>query len=272
MKNRFILFFACLFVIIGLQAQTVKPLDIFSQKMNRNVKNIIILPEGYNEKSQTRYPVVYLLHGHGGNETTFTSRTKKSLPEDANRLQVIFVCPDGQNSWYWDSPVNPASQYETYVSKELVEYIDSHYNTIASPKGRAVTGFSMGGHGGLWIGINHPDVFGACGSMSGGVDIRPYPKKWHIEDLLGPYKDNKDLWESHTVITNLSKIEPGTLAIIIDCGTEDFFHQINEELHKAMLYNNIQHDYIVRPGAHKHEYWDNALDYQLEFFMKHFNK
>src|SRR5690606_41468252 len=65
------------------------------------------------------------------------------------------------DSWYWDSPIDPNYQYETFVSEELVKWIDKNYNTIASREGRAITGLSMGGHGGLYLGFRNLDVFGA---------------------------------------------------------------------------------------------------------------
>lgn len=268
-KSLLILLLSVLF-ILPLSAQRVDTVEVYSAKMQKSIKNVVILPDGYDNSK--KYPVVYLLHGHGGRYDGWIKKTKKTLPQDASKLGVIIVCPDGENSWYWDSPINPKSQFETYVSKELVAHIDKNYSTINSSEGRAITGFSMGGHGGLWLGINHPDVFGACGSMSGGVDIRPYPQKWHMKDHLGAYKDNKDRWEEHTIIGVLDKIEPNTIKIIIDCGHSDFFYQINENLHQEMLYRNIEHDYIVRPGAHTHDYWNNAVDYQLLFFSKFFNK
>lgn len=245
---------------------------VFSQKMQKSIKNVVILPSSYDVNKSNRYPVVYLLHGYSGNYSTWATYTKKTLADEASKWNMIIVCPDGENSWYWDSPINPKSQFETYISKELVNYIDSNYKTIASPKGRAVTGFSMGGHGGLWLGINHPDIFGACGSMSGGVDIRPFPNSWEMKKQLGSYKENPKVWDEHTVITQLDKIEPNSLSIIIDCGADDFFYKVNEELHKQMLYKNIPHDYIIRPGAHTHEYWNNAVDYQIQYFSKYFNQ
>ncbi len=262
-----------LFIAVALsfnvQAKTVKTISVFSQKMGREIKNVVILPENYNESVQ--YPVVYLLHGYGGNHESWL-KNKPELVSESSRWNIIIVCPDGEKSWYWDSPVNPDSQFETYVSKELVEYIDANYSTIKSPKGRAVTGFSMGGHGGLWLGINHPDVFGACGSISGGVDIRPFPNNWDMKKSLGNYSENPGVWSRYTVIEQLYKIEPGTLKIIIDCGTDDFFFEVNQALHKKMLLNNIQHDYIVRPGKHDGNYSNNSLDYQLYFFHRFFTK
>lgn len=262
--------FYLLLIFSPLFAQTVDTVEVYSPKMRKNIKNVIILPASYEKSSDVKYPVLYLLHGYGGRYDTWITHTKKGLERDANKWNMIIVCPDGKNSWYWDSPVDPASQFETYISQELTNYVDRHYKTVAAPKGRAVTGFSMGGHGGLWLGISHPDVFGACGSMSGGVDIRPFPNNWDMKKLLGTYAANNKIWDEHTVVTQLDKIEPNSLAIIFDCGKDDFFYQVNEELHKQMLYRNIPHDYIVRPGAHTHEYWNNALDYQLLFFNKFF--
>ena len=87
---------------------------------------------------------------NGGNAKTWIG-IKPNLPQIADEKGMIFVCPDGKNSWYWDSPLNPSYRYETFISSELVKYIDEHYKTIADRKGRAITGLSMGGHGAMWI-------------------------------------------------------------------------------------------------------------------------
>src|SRR5690606_24955308 len=106
--------------------------------------------------------------------------------------------------------------------------------------------------------------------MSGGVDIRPFPNNWSMAKRLGPYHENKEVWENHTVINLLHLVQPNSLKLIIDCGTEDFFFLVNESLHKEMLYRNIKHDYIVRPGGHSAPYWENALKYQFLFISEAF--
>lgn len=259
-----------LFSITTLFSQKVDTLDVYSQKMGRSIKNVIITPAGYEKNKSTKYPVLYLLHGYSGNHRSWAD-LKQNLPELATYNNFIVVCPNGENSWYWDSPRNPKSQFETFVSKELIEYIDKNYRTVASKQGRAITGLSMGGHGSLFLAMNHPDVFGACGSMSGGVDIRPFPNNWNMKDQIGLYSENQDLWNSLTVINQIHKFNLGALKIIIDCGYDDFFYQVNEELHKQLIYYKIPHDYIIRPGAHNGEYWNSAIDTQIVFFKKFFD-
>jgi len=88
---------------------------------------------------------------------------------------------------------------------------------------------------------------------------------------LGSYAEQAENWENYTVINLLNLLTPGSLEIIIDCGTEDFFYEVNKNLHQQLLYRNIPHDYIVRPGAHNWTYWTNAVKYELLFFRNYFD-
>lgn len=249
------------------QAQVI---EVKSEKMNRTIKCTVVVPEQYFDLDlqDDQYPVLYLLHGAGGDYTIWT--TKANLDDLASDYSTIIVCPDGQDSWYVDSPIDPSFQFETFVSKELIKHIDTHYRTLRSPGFRAITGLSMGGHGALFLGFRHPDVFGSCGSMSGGVDITKFPGRWKIDLRLGKYEDNKQVWANHAVINQIDRIDPEQ-NIIIDDGVDDFFYDVNMTLHKALLERKVKHDYITRPGAHTWTYWVNALDYHMLFFAKAFD-
>lgn len=257
--------------LANLFSQKIDTIAIHSQKMERTVKNVIITPAGYEKNVEKEYPVLYLLHGYSGNHQGWIM-LKPNLPQIASEHNMIIVCPNSENSWYWDSPLDPKLQFNTFISQELVKYIDENYRTVASREGRAITGLSMGGHGALYLAMNHPEVFGACGSMSGGVDIRPYPNNWEMKKSIGEYTDNQDIWDKHTVVNQINKFNPGSLKIIIDCGYDDFFFSVNEELHKKLMYFKIPHDYIIRPGAHNGEYWKESIDTQILFFSKFFNR
>ena len=92
-----------------------------------------------------------------------------------------------------------------------------------------------------------------------------------MKDYLGSYEKNPEIWEQHTVINQLPyKAPTGQLALIIDCGSSDFFYEVNQRLHEKLLYYRIPHDYIIRPGSHTFSYWKNAIEYQLLYFNKYF--
>ncbi|MDE6228811.1 MAG: esterase family protein [Muribaculaceae bacterium] len=248
------------------KAQSVDTIAVYSPSMDKNISSLVILPAAYDGSRE--FPVLYLLHGYGGNHETWLN-IKPELPELASLHEMIIVCPDGARSWYWDSPVDSTLRYETFVASELVSDIDARYKTVGSPKGRAVTGLSMGGQGGLWLGFRHQDVFGACGSTSGGVDIRPFPDSWDMKKSLGEYSEHPENWESHTIASLLPGVKSG-MPIIIDCGTSDFFYPVNEKLHSELLYRNIRHEYISRPGVHRNTYWAISIEPQLLFFANFF--
>lgn len=255
--------------LAGSQAFELKRGSVPSKAMGRSISVSMLVPDGYRNSSKP-VPVVYLLHGFADDDTAWPERTK--IGELADQYGVLVVCPDGDNSWYFDSPEVPEMQFETFVSDELVKFVDDRFKTIKGPKGRAITGLSMGGHGAMFLAIRHPDVFGAVGSMSGGVDIRPFPNEWEIKRAIGTIEEHPERWEELTVINQARSLKDGQLAIAIECGVDDFFIDVNRALHQQLLEQKVAHDYTERPGRHDWDYWRNAIDYQMLFFSKFFDR
>src|SRR5262245_3877744 len=134
----------------------------------------VYLPPAYASDQSRRFPVVYLLHGYGGREDTFTSRLA-SLQESGDRLAIaqgfsssIVVTPSAftlhKGSMYSNSPTT--GDWERFVAEDLVAYMDANYRTLPSRLSRGLAGHSMGGYGALKIGMKRPDVFGALYVMS----------------------------------------------------------------------------------------------------------
>jgi S-formylglutathione hydrolase FrmB len=269
MKNKIVFFLFLTVFSLSLQAADVATVFVHSFSMKTDLPVLTIIPEKATKSHPC--PVIYLLHGFGGNCTSWY-QLKPELTAIADSIGVIFICPDGKKSWYWDSPKDSASRFETYVSSELITYVDAHFPTIPNRTARAITGLSMGGHGAFWLAFRHKDVFGAAGSTSGGVDIRPFPNNWEIKKQLGEESENQALWDSCTVMNQTDKIQNGDLALIFDCGYDDFFFNVNNALHDKLLQRKIDHDFLVRPGAHNATYWNNSIDYQILFFRKYFQK
>ena len=262
----------CLFLMacLGLQAAQVDTLLVHSESMNKDIKVVAVRPD--KAMKGEKCPVIYLLHGHSGNARTWID-VRPDLPEIADRDGIIFICPDGNHdSWYWDSPVVKESRYETFISQELINYVDTNLSGITDRSKRAITGLSMGGHGAMWNAIRHQDVFGAVGSMSGGLDIRPFPGSWGMKKYLGERDENFETWNNHTVINQLDRLKNDALAIIIDCGVDDFFFGVNKAVHERLLQQKVGHDFIARPGGHTRTYWNNSIGYQIMFFKKFFEK
>ncbi len=258
-----------IFCTVSAFAAKLDTVSVFSNSMQKDVKCVVVRPT--TVKKSQELPVVYLLHGYGGSHKTYTSEGY-CIKDLSDKYQVMIVAPDGKNSWYWDSPKNPKQRYETFVSKELRESIDSQYRTIKSPKGRAIAGFSMGGHGALFLAIRHQDIFGAAASMSGGVDIRPFPNNWDMKQSLGERDENLEIWDRHTVINQLDLLKDSKLKIFIDCGSEDFFLEVNEKLHDELTRRKFPHYYMTRPGKHNHPYWQLSLKYHIISFSEFFKQ
>ncbi|RZK04104.1 MAG: esterase family protein [Flavobacterium sp.] len=280
MKNILILALL-LATAFSTQAAKVDSLDIYSTAMDKTYKAAVVLPNSYT-KSKTNYPVVYLLHGAYGHFRDWLKSTpnKMLVHNLADQYNIIIVMPEGETfSFYLDSPVNKGSQFETYITKEVIQKIDKTYRTISDKKGRVITGLSMGGHGALYLSTRHPELFSAAGSMSGAVDMggirnRDTPEKINklMESVFGPEGASQEVYDSHAVLGMIDKIKTNNLELIIDCGVDDFLIEPNRELHRRMVYAKVNHDYTERPGAHTWEYWENALPYHILFFDKVFKK
>lgn len=268
MKKTIQLLIAYLLIATSASAFNHEIVGVYSTAMDKQVPVTVITPDGYTSEGERLYDVIYLLHGYSDDHEAWHTRTDVSTLADLYNL--ILVCPNGNNSWYWDSPIDPAYRYETFVAEELVGWVDRNYKTNANRSGRAISGLSMGGHGALYIALRHQDTFGAAGSTSGGVDFRPFDS-WEIADRLGSKEEHPENWEQYTVI-NLLHLLPsdGSLALIVDCGTEDFFYEVNCALHTKLLERGFPHDFYVRPGAHNWNYWKKSIKYQILFFDDYF--
>jgi S-formylglutathione hydrolase len=160
---------------------TVEKITVHGKALEGNLEGdspdreaTVYLPPSYHTDQSRRFPVVYLLHGYGGRETTFTERLA-DVKESGDRLatnpgfsELIVVTPSAftlhKGSMYSNSVTT--GDWERFVAEDLVSYMDSHYRTLADRKSRGIAGHSMGGYGALRIGMKRPDVFMGLYAMS----------------------------------------------------------------------------------------------------------
>jgi S-formylglutathione hydrolase len=135
---------------------------------------LIYLPASYAKATTVRFPVVYLLHGYTGNAQMWQG-DYVNLPQIADIVmaggkvaEMIIVMPDGSNSYRGSFYVNSAAtgNWEEFITRDLVQFIDKKYRTIATRDGRGIAGHSMGGYGAMSLAMKHPDVFAAVYGLS----------------------------------------------------------------------------------------------------------
>jgi enterochelin esterase-like enzyme len=267
----------------------VKSID--SEILNQEVKYSIILPREYS-KSKKVYPVVYLLHGLGGNHYSWLeygrlSQHVQKAVSNGEIQPMIYVMPEGYSTYYVNDFYGKFRYQDMFIN-ELVPFIDANYRTIPNSKNRATIGFSMGGFGALILPLKHPDVFSVSVPLS--ISVRTddqymteianeWDDQWgrlfggvglHGEERITPYyKANSPfhLFKKE----NLNQFKD--LKIFIDNGDdEQTLSKSNEALHILLRDLNFDHEFRVRNGGHTFEYWRGSLINGLQFIDDAFNQ
>lgn len=270
---------------LTLAQVNVDTIQVYSAAMKKNLKAAVTTPSSYRSGSQN-YPVVYLLHGGSGSFSDWHQKVSDPglVGKLAEQYNLIIVTPGvGPASYYYDSPLLDSVRYETYIISELIPHIDQTYRTLAKKESRAITGLSMGGHGAITLSAKHPELFVAAGSMSGVMNIDT--RMWKVTDDFRKLRQEgqkamlgSDLnydgptFNSFTAVGLVDKMKANGLALIIDCGVEDFLIETNRQMHQLLLANGTPHEYIERPGAHTWPYWTEALPVHLLFFSKYLKR
>ena len=227
----------------------------------------VILPPDYDKSKNTRYPVLYLLHGLTGHYSNWVSRT--NVADYAAQYRLIVVMPEGNDSWYTNSATVITDKYESYMIDELIPDVQQRYRTIEARYGRAIAGLSMGGYGAIKFGLKSPATFIFAASMSGAFGVTRFTEqdgnpRWATSvTAFGPAgseaRKANDLFE---LIEKLSTAQINGLPYFyFDCGTEDSLRNFsyNRQLSALMYEKKIPHEYRELPGDHSWGYWDRQI-------------
>jgi S-formylglutathione hydrolase FrmB len=219
----------------------------------------ILLPATYTASRQ-RYPVLYLLHGGGQDHTAFATRSW--FRAQASR-DMIIVTPGVGDSWYVNSAADPKAKYEDFVVKDLVEYVDSRYRTIASREGRAVAGVSMGAWGAMLLGLKHHQLFAAVGAFSAPYGISRQDPKMDMTSRTqqrfgAPETAERRERDPSTVVADIPLESVPWLYLA--CGNQDLFVADNRRFVERLTARKIPYEYReLSPFGHSWEVWDGQL-------------
>ncbi|RRB06682.1 alpha/beta hydrolase [Larkinella rosea] len=287
---RFLWLICLLFSLPGLaqESNVFDNLTVKSAILKKDKKFALYLPPGY-ETSQRSYPVLYLLHGGGDDQTAWLQQGNMQNIVDKEIREgrispMIVVMPDAEMTFYLNS-VAGKYQYEDFFINELIPHIEKTYRCRTEKRFRAVAGLSMGGFGSLLYAMHHPDLFGSCVAFSAGVrtdqQIREMPHQEYLRRYrtsMGELKetDNRitDFWNQNSILYLIQKMpesQKKAVRFYLDCGDDDLLlYKGNAEMHTLMRDVNIPHEYRVRNGGHTWEYWRTGLPDALQFISQSF--
>lgn len=273
--------------------QKVVKNSFFSPSVGLQLKYTVVLPAEYSKRRQYKFPVVYLLHGHTGNYTSWL--TYAQLPTElATQYNCIIVLPDGGNSWYvnWTGQNDgKPHRWEDMLIKDLRSDLAKQYRIQNDPRHNAIGGLSMGGFGALSLGLKHPECFGFVFSSAGAINFCQNIKREMTRDTLD--WNSPELWSDGDKVIDvpgfstqrertpaglvfktqadadqydpyllLAKLGPNDLPFLhLDCGLEDDFIADAQQFVALIRQKSQRYSFLQMPGAHDVPYWREAIEH-----------
>ena len=286
MKNLFLssLFFSLSFLMMAQTGKVYDNLSMKSEILNMERKFAIYLPPDY-ETSQRDYPVLYLLHGSGDNQTGWVQfgevlRIADKAILEGSSTAMIVVMPDadtGQRGYF--NSISGDWRYEDFFFQELMPFVENEYRIRKDKRYRAVAGLSMGGGGAFVYALRHPELFSSacplsasCGPLS-MEDMDRYKLREGMDNATAA--ELEAYYKKHSVldmVKNMPDEQKKAVRWFIDCGDDDFLYEGNSLVHIEMRKNNIPHEYRVRNGGHTWTYWRESLPVVLSFISDAFHQ
>lgn len=258
-------------------------LTLPSKILNSDRKYAIYLPPDY-ETSNRSYPVLYLLHGGGDDQSGWiqfgeVQHIADKCINEGSSTPMIIVMPDantGRRGFFND--IKGDWQYEDFFFKEFIPFIEKTYRIRSEKRYRAIAGLSMGGGGTFMYALHHPEMFSSACPLSASIGplSMEEAKKRYLRDneklsetvIENYYKNHNAL----SLIGNMPDDQKKTVRWYIDCGDDDFLYEGNSLVHIAMRKKEIPHEFRVRDGGHTWTYWRTALPEVLEFISVSFHQ
>ena len=273
-----------------LHAQTGKVFDSLSMPseiLKSERKYAIYLPPDY-ETSQRSYPVLYLLHGGGDDQTGWIQFGEVLHIADkainaGTATPMIIAMPDANTGrrGYWNDILGEW-RYEDFIFEEFIPYVEKRYRIKGEKRYRAIAGLSMGGEGTYLYAFRHPEMFSSACPLSAGTGPRTPEDIVNRIRRYGPETADgladsliKDYHRRHSALALVETIPADTLKTVrwyIDCGDDDFLFEGNALMHITMRKKEIPHEYRVRDGGHGWTYWRTALPEVLKFVSDAFHQ
>jgi len=271
-------------VLYGQYGKVYDNLSLESKILKSERKFAVYLPPDY-ESSERSYPVLYLLHGSGDDQTGWVQFgevahiTDQAIAE-GRATPMVIIMPDahtGQRGYFNDIEGN--WDYEDFFFEELMPHVEKKYRIKTEKRYRAVAGLSMGGAGTFIYALHRPDLFSAAAPLSAWVgpsdveDLKRILRRDNLDQIKEEdFEAYVEKYNAVALIENMSKDDLNSVRWYIDCGDDDFLYEGNSLVHIAMKKKEALHEYRVRDGAHNWTYWRESLPEVLHFVSQGFHQ
>lgn len=270
-----------------LQAQHGKVYDNLSMEssiLEMERKFAVYLPPDY-ESSKRSYPVLYLLHGAGDDQTGWVQFGEVLHIADKAILEgsatpMIIVMPDansGKRGYFND--LENKWRYEDFFFEEFMPYVEKTFRIKGEKRYRAVSGLSMGGGGTFMYALHHPELFSSACPLSascGPINREDMKEQMRWRGWKESSEQNMEKWyKRHSaleLINDMPDDQKKSVRWFIDCGDDDFLYEGNSLVHIAMRKNEVPHEFRIRNGGHSWTYWRESLPVVLSFVSDAFHQ
>lgn len=274
------------FMILGQRSKVYDNLSMPSEILDGERKYAIYLPPDY-DYSERSYPVLYLLHGGGDDQTGWVQfgevqHFADKAIQEGKATPMIIVMPDantGKRGYFND--IAGTWKYEDFFFEEFMPFIEQEYRIKSEKRYRAVAGLSMGGGGSFMYALHHPELFSSACPLSastGPIKLEDMDAAWlkRRNHPLDVSEDQKETWfKQHSAVSLVENMDLEELKAVrwyIDCGDDDFLFEGNSLVHITLRKREVPHEFRIRDGAHKWSYWRSALPEVLGFVSEAFHQ
>jgi len=265
------------------QGKVYDNLTVPSKILKMDRKFAIYLPPDY-EISQRSYPVLYLLHGAGDDQTGWVQFGEVQwIADKAIRegtvTPMIIVMPDantGQRGYFND--IKGECRYDEFFFQELMPYVEKNYRIKGEKRYRAVAGLSMGGGGSFMYALHHPELFSSAWPLSayiGPLNLDEAKNRLNQMNVKATDEEIETYFKKHNALNLINDMPVDQVKSVrwyIDCGDDDFLFEGNSLVHIAMRKKQIPHEFRIRDGAHNWTYWRESLPEVLRFVSEAFHQ
>ena len=241
----------------GIATGKIDTISYASKTVGNTRKALIYTPPGFSKKK--KYPVLYLLHGIGGDEKEWLKGANPQVILDnlyaENRLEpMLVVMPNGramkndraEGNIFAPDKIEAFSRFESDLLNDLIPFIEKNFPVLTDRENRAIAGLSMGGGQSLNFGLGNLDKFAWVGAFSAAPNTK----------------------EPEVLLPNPQEAKEKLELLFISCGDKDDLINISRRTHNYLFEKGVPHIYYLEPGGHDFKVWKNGLYMFSQFLFK----